>query len=542
MRTEPDLFYTRRIGRTPQSEAPGDYSDAPNATTILGAVKLTGKSAGGWSVGVLEAVTGREYADWVAGDDAGRAQVEPLTNYFVGRAHRDLERAGFGVLLTSVNRALGDPALAELLAGSAVVAGVDGYVFVDPKKDWVVSGRVAGSHVAGSREAMLDLQLDSTRYYQRPDRPALRLDPERESLSGWTGSLNLNRQSGSVRVNAAGWATSPGFESNDLGFNPRSDRWGGHLALQLLKPEPDSLTRFRSLTVAKAYAWNFDGDKQGDALNLFARAQLRNYWDAGLNASFRWRGLDDRQTRGGPSMLTGQNWGGGLWMETDDRKPLVGRIEAYHSRTEWGSRHWEGEASVELRPSSALTLRIGPSAMRAQRVAQWVAAVEDAQLPPDLAGHWVFAGFEQRELALTLRLNWIFSPRLSLQLFAQPLLSRADYDGFKELARPRTFDFLPYGPGQLDYDAQTGTYTVDPLRGSGPFSFADPDFSYRSLRVNTVLRWEWRPGSALFAVWTQGRETSELPAETDWSRNMDLLLDSAATNVFEVKATFRVGD
>ena len=72
-------------------------------------------------------------------------------------------------------------------------------------------------------------------------------------------------------MNAAAWATSPGFESNDLGFNPRSDRWGGHVAVELRKPEPDGFTRFRALTVAKSYAYNFDGDKQGDAVNVFGR-------------------------------------------------------------------------------------------------------------------------------------------------------------------------------------------------------------------------------------------------------------------------------
>ena len=98
MRTEPDLFYTRRIGRAPQGYPESEFASVPRATTILGAAKFTGKSASGWSVGVLEAVTGRERARWADGDDRGRQEVEPLTNYFVLRAHRDRTRAGYGVL------------------------------------------------------------------------------------------------------------------------------------------------------------------------------------------------------------------------------------------------------------------------------------------------------------------------------------------------------------------------------------------------------------------------------------------------------------
>ena len=543
MRTEPDLFYTRRIGRAPQGYPDTEHASLPRATTILGAAKLTGKSASGWSLGVLDAVTGREWAQWADGASRGRQEVEPLSNYFVFRAHRDQGRAGYGMLLTAVNRDLRDATLAALLPRSATVGGLDGYLFLDERKDWVVSGRLAASHVAGEREAVEGLQLAPARYFQRPDRPELRVDPSRTSLGGWTGSLSLNRQSGAVRVNAAAWATSPAFESNDLGFNPRSDRWGGHVALQLQKPEPDGITRFRALTIAKSYAYNFDGDKQGDAVNAFGRVVLRNYWNAGLNGSFRWRALDDRQTRGGPSMSTGEAWNGGIWLATDERRPLVGRVEAFGFRNEWGSRQWEGEAVAELRPSSAVTIALGPSLMRANRVAQWVTSLEDPALPAGLAGHYVFAGFDQREIALTARVNWIFSPRLSLQLYAQPLVSKGAYSGFKELLRERSFDFLVYGPDQVAYDQGAGLYAVDPGRGSsGPLTFENPDFNFKSLRLNTVLRWEWRPGSALYAVWSQARENELFPSRSDLGRDLDELFASPSTNVFEVKATIRLGD
>ena len=262
-----------------------------------------------------------------------------------------------------------------------------------------------------------------------------------------------------------------------------------------------------------------------------------------MSGSFRWRGLDDRQTRGGPSMSTGEGWNGGVWLESDDRKAVVGRVEVFHFRNEWGSRQWEGEAVAQLRPSSAVTIAVGPALMTASRVAQWVTSVGDVALPSDLAGHYVFAGFEQTEIALTARVNWIFSPRLSLQLYAQPLVSQGAYAGFKELDRARSFAFLVYGPDQIAHDPASQAYTVDPGRGgSGPFTFENPDFNFKSLRLNTVLRWEWRPGSALYAVWTQAREDSLFPGRADLGSDLDDLLASPSTNVFEVKATIRLGD
>jgi hypothetical protein len=542
LRSEPDLFYSRRIGRPPQGSVDGDYVLTPRFTTILGAAKFTGKSADGWSVGVLEALTGSEWARFEAGEEQGRQQVEPFTSYFVARAFRDQERAGYGGLFTAVNRALGDPGLQSQLVEAAYVGGVDGYVFLDSRKDWVVGGRLAGSWVGGSREAVEGLQLASQRYFQRPDRPEVRFDPSRTSLGGWTGSVNLNRQSGRVRVNAALWATSPGFESNDLGFNRRSDRWGGHVALQFRQPRPDGFTRYRSLTVAKAYSLNFDEEKQGDTLNVYARARFLNYWNMGLRGYLRWASLADRATRGGPSMLSGRAAGGGFWLESDDRKPVVARVSGSHYSNEWGSRAWDAELTVEMHPTPALSIVLGPAVSGADTVAQWVSGVADETLPETLGGHYVFADFGQTELALTTRLNWIFSPDLSLQIYTQPLLSSGRYVGFMELAGPRSFDFLTYAPDQISYDPVTDTYTADPGRGSGPFSFDNPDFNFKSLRVNAVLRWEWRPGSAIYAVWAQQRENNANPGDTSLGQDLGALLASPSTDAFQVKATFRLGD
>src|SRR6185436_19327795 len=118
---EPQLFYSRRIGRAPQAPAVGRHVDTPTTTTILGAAKLTGKTRRGWTLGVLDAVTGPEYSRISDGlairDDV---QAEPLTNYFVSRAQHTMgSRASLGLLATMVHRADGSPELANRLVGQA---------------------------------------------------------------------------------------------------------------------------------------------------------------------------------------------------------------------------------------------------------------------------------------------------------------------------------------------------------------------------------------------------------------------------------------
>ena len=155
-REQPILLHTRRIGRTPQGSAAGDFVDAPSGTTILGAVKLTGKTTRGWSFGILEAVTGRETARVSVAGLHSRDAVEPRTNYFAGRLLREYGsgRSGVGALVTAVNRDLRDSDLKSFLPSRANVAGVDGYLFLDSGRQWVVNGQLTMSDVAGTSEAI----------------------------------------------------------------------------------------------------------------------------------------------------------------------------------------------------------------------------------------------------------------------------------------------------------------------------------------------------------------------------------------------------
>ena len=112
------------------------------------------------------------------------------------------------------------------------------------------------------------------------------------------------------------------------------------------------------------------------------------------------------------------------------------------------------------------------------------------------------------------RVNWILSPKMSLQVYMQPLVSVGDYWDFKEFARPDTFSFLRYGSdiGNISL-SESSRYTVDPdIDGpAAPFSFHDPDFNFKSLRVNAIFRWEWKLGSTLYFVWTQNRQDHSNP-------------------------------
>jgi hypothetical protein len=544
--SEPQIFYSRRIGRAPQLTASGDYVDAPSATTILGAAKLTGKTSGRWSLGLLQALTGEETArTHMAGLDAGREVVEPLTSYTVARVQREVgQRAGLGFLATSVGRQLPSQAARDGLSRQALVVGTDAYWFVDADKQWVITGDIASSRVAGTATLIERLQRAPQRYYQRPDEPHVDLDPTRTSLSGFKGRLNLNRNSGMWRLNAALWTGSPGWESNDLGFHGTGDRAGAHAVVWVQGNKPRRFSRSRSAWVAKAWSWNYGRELQSDTVNGQVNNTFMNYWGLGGNFGTRRRVLDDRLTRGGPSA---QNPAGGfvnVYGSTDSRRWLSVSGNYNTNWSESGGRSRNANLSFNLKPSPRLSVSTGPQWNRSRQIAQYVTSVVDATATDTYGGRYVFGLLEQTQLTMTTRVSVIVTPTVSLQVFAQPLLAVGDYGDFKELARPRTYDFLHYGAtGSIAYDSLARSYAVDPDgMGAAPgFTFNDPDFNFKSLRLNAVFRWEMKPGSAFYAVWTRQQVELSHPGVFAPGRDARALFGARGDDVFLVKMAYWLG-
>lgn len=521
--SDPSLFYSRRIGRAPQGRAGGDFVDVPRAATIVGAMKLTGKTANGWSIGVLDALTGVEKARVITSGVRSRAEVEPRTNYFVLRVLHDFSRGGAGFLATSVLRDLKTPELRDLLTRRAFVFGGDAFYFFDHKKDWVVTGKMSGSSISGSETAIAAMQRAPQRYYQRPDAPEVSLDATRRSLSGYAGRVNLNRNEGVWRVNAALWGVSPGFESNDLGFHQTGDRAGGHGVLMWHKTKVDRWTRDRGAWIAKSWVWNFNRELQNNLWFGCGNAVFLNYWSANGCASHSYRTLDDRLTRGGPLATNPGGNGANVGLNSDSRKTVSFNIFGGRDWDEFGSWAINDGLTVNVKALPSLTISTGPQRTRSKTLAQYVGTRVDPSATATFGERYVFAPIDQTQVTLTTRINYIITPRASLQVFMQPLLAGGKYKAFQELAAPRTFDFKQY------------------VAPDGSPAFDNPDFNFKSLRVNAVFRWEFRPGSTLYGVWTQQREDFSHPGDLRFRRDAAALFSAPADDVFLVKMTYWIG-
>jgi hypothetical protein len=537
----PDFFYSRRVGRAPQGSLPtSDYSDVPEGTSILGAAKLTGKLSG-WNFGMMHALTGREMARVDVGGQRSNVEVEPRTYYGLFRTQRELNGGaqGLGVIGTVTARDFLDPRLRDEVNGNALSVGVDGWTFLDQGRMWVISGWTGLSRVSGTRARITGLQQNSLHYFQRPDAGHLTFDSSAISLGGWAGRMALNKQKGNWRVNSAVGIVSPGFDVNDLGFQSRSDVINAHTVVGRRWSEPGRTFRFVNTNAALFGVWDFAGELTGAGVFHNAYFQFLNYHSIEYIVAVNPDRMSNRLTRGGPYTESPGGVEAGLFYSSDERKSVSFNANIFtYTAQERASQSVEVSVGVEWKPSTNMTLSFSPSLERNFTAAQYVGTFADPTATETFGNRYVFAELGQTSVSGNLRMNWIFNPRLSLELFAQPLIASGDYYHFKELARPRTYDFNRYGQNGSTFDDLNYVADPDGAGPAAPIAVGNPDFNFRSLRGNAVLRWEYMPGSTLFLVWTQSRSNEENIGDFRFGHSMGELLRADADNIFAVKVTY----
>lgn len=540
----PELFYSRRIGRAPQGRVSNEgYVDFPPETRILGAAKLSGKIDETWSIGALSSITERTHAVLRQATGDTSIEVEPLTHYGIFRTQKEFNsgKQAIGIILTSVNRNLSNDNLKNLLSNQAYTFGTDGWIFLDDDDAYVITASLIGSYTSGTKDYLVRLQEQPYRYMQRPDKSYMPLDSSRTSISGYFSRIALNKQKGNFYINSAIGIISPGFEYNDLGSQWLADRINGHIVLGYRWLDPEGILRRKNIYLAYNRSTDFENNIERSGFYLTSSAQFLNYWGINFSVSNNFESVSKSLTRGGPKLNIPQNYSFDLSAYTDSREKIIITPNISYWRNEIGSAEFYSELQIEWKPSSRISFSIGPQYATNFTSFQWVKNVAD-QTSTTFNTRYVFAELNQKTLSANIRLNWIFTPTLSLQLYIQPLISVGDYEKFKELTNSPTLDFKLYGDegSQISYDAQSGTYTVDPdAQGLAPsFNFNNPDFNFKSLRGNLVLRWEALPGSVFYFAWTNSRINFENPGEFNFRNDFTNLLKSETDDIFLVKFSY----
>jgi hypothetical protein len=456
----PNLFYSRRIGKQPGYFSIPDNSTVikqPNSTTILGAVKLSGKTDHKTAFGIINAVTSSEYAeierryfDPITNSEKTKREefrIEPITNFFVGRIQQDiLKKSSVGATITAVNRDDASPAYSGDIDAN----------FKFGKHDYNLYTRLSGSQTGESNNRKNG--YDAFVY-----------------LSKWSGVFG-----GQFFVNAR----SPEFNVNDLGFMDRADIIHSGLHLQAQSEKPYWITQESSANFNMWSGWNYDGINIRKGINFNTWSELKSpspirFYFAGIGREFE--AFDDMGTRGGPLMINPSH----IWYEfgtgTDGRRFISFELFGGGMRDDKGrNSHFGFHLGMNINLASRVQLGFGPGYNFGTNFAQWIKNVDSNGDGKN--DHYVFGKLKDQVIDFTTRLDISFTTNASLQLYLQPFMAVGNYSNFKELARPESYEFITYS--DMDYN---------------------PDFHTRSLKSNAVFRWEYKPGSILFLVWSQSR-------------------------------------
>ncbi len=507
----PTYFYTRRIGASPRGGVAGDFVDQPRNTTILGAAKVTGRLPSRLSVGLLTSVTARESA---RGYDAAtgrytKAAVEPPAGFGVLRLQQEVGRtqSTVGMVLTGVHRALGSAGgLDQLLARDAVTGGVDWRLRFEEGK-YELTGWAGFSDVRGEAGSINRIQRSSARYFQRPDADYVRYDSLRTSLSGFTASVRADKNAGRHTLWGAQIAVrSPGFEINDIGQMNRADAVDFNADLQLRDTKPHRLFRYIQVGHSVVGQSDFGLERQFLHFSQNTTVTLNNFWNVSFRAIHATRAMSNTQTRGGPYMETPRAWNFGLGLSGNPFSATTWSTSITYQDDELGGSAYGASVGIKARPAPQWEASVTPRYIRSTSARQYIATLGGGSALT-YGRRYLFAAIEQSTISAQFRLNYAFTPNLTIQGYAEPFASSGRFRDFGELARPRTFDLRAYGraSGTTISSQANGRYAV--TDGTAAFGFGSPDFHVLSFRSNLVLRWEWLAGSTLFAIWQQNRGT-----------------------------------
>jgi hypothetical protein len=534
------LFYTRRVGRTPQGSADprGGYAEQIPQTTILGAAKLSGKTPGGWTIGLLSAATSEENATVIDGAGLRHSDVvEPASLYLVGRVSRDFRngKTQIGAFGTGIRRAL--PTNLQFLRSGAYTGGVN-WSHRFRNDTYTISGWLVGSRVLGSAEAIDGTQRSSARYFQRPDNDYVTYDPARTSLSGSAANLVFAKHGGGNWRFSTGIDTrSPGFEINDVGYQRDADRTVQFSWAQRRWLQPGKVFRRFFFNFNQWSAWNRGWDRVDLGGNINFNWTFLNYWGGYAGIGRELGGLSTGALRGGPGFI--RSGGVNLWtgVYSDERKSVRGGLNGFYGRQdEGGGWAFHFGPNLSWRVASSVDLQVAPGLFKQRD--SWQYLTRENALGGD---QYVFGELEQTVASMTLRANATFSPTLSLQVYTEPFIASGDYVGFKRVADPRGATladrFDQFGADRLIVSNDEVGIDLD-RDGVAEIDLGNPDFSYLSFRSNVVLRWEYLLGSTLFVVWQHGRSASNTDGQFRLGPSLDELFTADAANTFLVKLNY----
>src|SRR5687768_402985 len=543
------LFYSRRIGISPHGFPginTGEYAKIPVNTSIIGAAKFSGKTKKGLSIGILESVTQREMALIDNNGEKRKELVEPLANFFVARLQKDIKSGNtvLGGIFTNVKR---EDGLNDLLHRNAYSGGLD-FLHYWKTRTWYIRGNIVFSHMRGTKEAILNTQTGFEHLFQRPGASEVSVDSNRTSLTGMGGTFRFGKSGGKAgkmgqvfRFETGVTLRSPGLELNDIGFMLTSNEINHFTWAGFHFQRPFSIFRTARANYNHWSRWDYSGQFLYQAFNFNSHATFKNNWQSGTGVTWNPYDVSNNALRGASSLRRPAGIGHNIYITSDYRKKIYANLNLFNF---WGFGNTVQGNNLGLalifQPLNALNISLsGDYSFNWRRQDQFVSNITSNNVTRTIVSE-----VKQKTLRFTTRVNYNITPDLTLQYYGQPFITRPIYSNFGYVSDPlaKKYDdrFYVFNPSQITFN--NNEYLIDENSdGVTDYRFSRPDFNFVQFRSNLVVRWEYRAGSELYLVWSQGN-TADAFSELDTPLGKSLLENAfaeQARNIFLVKWTYR---
>jgi hypothetical protein len=532
------LYYSRRIGHAPSYQPEINENQTlsmPDNTSIIDALKLTGKNKKGLSLGIVNSMTAREYAAISSEDGKIKEAVEPFTNYFIGRLKQDWNKGNttLGGIATSTFRNIKDEQL-EFLADKSFVSGLD-FEHNWLNRKYFINTKSFYSKIDGSEAAISKLQRSSQHLFQREDAEHLQYNPDLTTLQGWGGEVSGGKRSGKLRITGNFDWRSPGVDLNDVGYMWQADymREETHLLYTVNKPNNIFLKYY--LGFDQRHNWSFGGENLMDRFDTEAKFTFKNYWTLKLAVDRTFNEIDTRQLRGGPSLRIDENTKAGFIFQTNSSKDFIFGTRTdftrYDDKITWKNRFdlslfWLINNNITVSSYTSFAKEVNNSQYVKQKT---VGGKKD----------YVVGKIARETLYTTLRVEYFITPELSLQYYGSPYASIGKYDAYRKVNQSKSKDLNERYNPLFILEGNDGDVLVDENGNELlDFNTENPDFDFNEFRSNFVLRWEYKTGSTFYFVWTNTSSSytdQYNPSIADGFFNFG---DAAAQNAFMIKFSY----
>ena len=536
------LFYSRRIGHAPsvvpsEDQSVKKYVNTPENTQILDAVKFTGRTEDGLSIGVLQSFTNKELSEVDSAGVVKKPISEPYTNYTLFRIQKDYNKGNtiIGGILTSTNRSNHDSVL-NVLSKDTYTGGID-FVQYFLKRNYYIDFKAIYSKIKGRREAIINIQESSVHYFQREGASYLGVDSIANNLVGYGGKIALGKTSNSnfSYEESFSWR-SPGLELNDIGFQQRADLLVQNFKIRYVNTVPTNLFREFYISLENTHHWNYGGEHEQNTYYFETYFNFTNKWSMWMWAFRHQSGIDTRELRGGPALRLNPYWHFGVSMNTGWQRPVVFSMRLTHSFDNISNSYdYQLSPGLFFRISSRFDVSNSVSYSYNNYDMMYVSTVET-----DTAKCYFMGRMNQKTYNYTLRANFNITPKISILYYSSPFISTGHYKNFKRIinGKAKNFNdrFILISDENTIFNSSENKYYV--TENGHQYIFDNPDFNTREFKSNFVFRWEFKPGSIVYIVWAHNQSYYDQPYNSSLKTSIKDLFDATSKDIIMIKLNY----